>query len=359
MLAQVSIKIASPYIDKKDKKAVIDVLESGYLSLGPKHLEFEKKIAKYCRSKYASSVSNGTVGLHLAVKSLGLKEGDEVITTPFSFVSSSNCLLFERVKPVFVDIEETTYNIDPEKIVKAITKRTKAILVVHIFGQSADMTPILEIAKKKKLKIIEDACESLGAKYRNKMTGTFGEIGVFAFYPNKQMTTGEGGIVVTNNKKIDLMIKSLKNQGRNLKNYRMDEMSAALGITQLEKLDWMINERKKIINLYNRYLSENKKLIIPQIGKDRTHTWFVYVVRVLNNRRNFLMKKLAEKGIQTKPYLPVIHLQPFMKKEFNFKKGDFPIAEKISSETLALPLYIGLKEKQVKYICMEIEKILK
>ena len=300
---------------------------------------------------------------------MDLKEGDEVITSPFSFISSSNCLLYEKVKPVFIDIEDKTFNMDPNKIEEAITKRTKAILVVHIFGQTADMDPILKIAKKYKLKVIEDACESLGSTYSGKMAGTFGDVGTYAFYPNKQMTTGEGGIIITNKKNIYEICKSLRNQGRNNQgdwliherlgyNYRMDEMSAALGITQLKKIDWMINEKKIIAALYNRYLVNVKDIIVPMTGEKRTHSWFVYVIRIQNGKRNFIMKKLSRIGIQTKPYLPVIHLQPFMKKMFSYKKGDYPVAEKISSETLALPFYIGLRETEILFITNEIKKML-
>ncbi len=368
-MKNVHIPVAKPYIDTDDKKAVLSVLDSGMLSLGPRYLEFEKAITKYCGTKYACTVSNGTAGLHLAVKSLGLTEGDEVITSPFSFVSSSNCLLFERVKPVFADIEETTFNLDPEKMEKAITKKTRAILVVHIFGQSANMDGILKIAKKHHLKIIEDACESLGSLYQGKMTGTMGDVGVYAFYPNKQMTTGEGGIIVTNNRKIHNLCCSLRNQGRNKQNnwliherlgynYRMDEMSAALGITQLKKLDWMIERKREVVTWYGRELSNIPSIKLPAIDKNRTHTWFVYVIRITNGKRNKLMDGLAKANIQTKPYLPVIHLQPYMKKDFGYKKGDFPIAEKIASQTLALPFYVDLKRGDVQYIAEKIKQLL-
>lgn len=371
------IQIARPYIDKADKKGVLEVLESGWLSLGPKYKQFEQKMASYVGAKYAVAVSSGTAGLHVAVLALGLKEGDEVITSPFSFVASSNCLLYERVKPVFVDIEEETFNLDPDKIEAAITKKTKAILVIHIFGQSARMDKIMKIARKYHLKVIEDSCESLGATFKGKMTGTFGDIGVYSFYPNKQMTTGEGAIIVTNSRKLYELCDSLRNQGRRLReskkgkdwdwlmserigyNYRMDEMSAALGITQLQKLDWMVGERRKIVRMYEKSLGNIKNIIIPVVAKDRTHTWFVYVVRVLNGNRDKLMKDLSSSGIQVRPYLPVIHLQSFMKKIFGFKKDNFPVSEKVSSETLALPFYIGLKKVEILYITEEIRKMLK
>jgi perosamine synthetase len=363
------IQIARPYIDREDERGVLEVLRSGNLSLGPKFVEFEQAITQYTQASYACAVANGTCGLHLAVKALDLKDGDEVITSPFSFISSSNCLLFERAKPVFVDIEETTFNMNPLLIEKAITKKTKAILVVHIFGQSADMTEILKIARKYKLPIIEDACESLGSVYKDKMTGTMGDIGVFAFYPNKQMTTGEGGMIVTKSKKLYELMKSMRNQGRNTQgdwliherigyNYRMDEMSASLGVTQLKKLPWMIQKKAQIASWYTSILSQDSRIITPQVGTDRTHSWFVYVVRITTGNRNQVMEKLAKKGIQTKPYLPVIHLQPFMKKMFGYKKGDYQIAEKVSAQTLALPFFIGLKKKDVELVCKEVQKAL-
>lgn len=363
------IQIAKPDIDKEDINGVVDVLKSGWLSFGPKYKEFEDNLAKYVGVKYACAVSNGTAALHLGVKALGLKVGDEVITSPFSFVASSNCLLYENVKPVFVDIEEETFNMDPLLIEKAITRKTKAILPIHIFGQSAEMDEIMKIAKKYKLKVLEDACESLGATYKGKMVGTTGDIGTYAFYPNKQMTTGEGGMVVTNSKKIYELCSSMRNQGRSKSNawlvherlgynYRMDEMSASLGITQLKRIDSMIREKRKIITWYNQALKNINDVEIPRIGPSRTHSWFVYVIRVKKGKRDELMDELEKAGIQTKPYLPVIHLQPFMKKMFNFKKGNFPVAEKVANETLALPLYIGLKSKDVEYIARNIKRII-
>lgn len=363
------IPIAKPYIDTEDIKGVVEVLKSGWLSLGPKYKEFEESFAKYLGVKYACAVSSGTTALHLGVKALGLKTGDEVITSPFSFVSSSNCLLYEGVKPVFSDIEETTFNIDPSLIEKAITKKTKAILPVHIFGQSADMDSIMQIARKYNLKILEDSCESLGAMYKGKMVGTIGDIGTFAFYPNKQMTTGEGGMVITNSQEIYDLCDSMRNQGRSKNgdwlvherlgyNYRMDEMSASLGITQLEKIDWMIEEKRKIAAWYDRALGGIDGVETPVVREDRTHSWFVYVIRIKNGKRNRLMNELTRMGIQTKPYLPVIHLQPFMRQRFNFKRDNYPVAEKISEETLALPFYIGLKLEDIEYIASKMKEIL-
>lgn len=363
------IPIAKPYIDQKDKQAVMKVLESGYLSLGPQYEKFEQKFADFIGAKYATSVVNGTCGLHLAVKVSGLNKGDEVITTPFSFVASSNCLLYEDVKPVFVDIEDQTYHMDPRQIESKITKRTKAILVVHIFGQTADMEPILKLARKYNLKIIEDACEGLGATYKSKYAGTFGNIGVYAFYPNKQMTTGEGGMIVSRNKSYTELCKSLRNQGRTddgqwMKheylgyNYRLSEISAALGIQQLVKVPWFIKKRQEIASWYEKYLGGVKDVVTPKVGSNRTHTWFVYVIRIKNGKRDFLMQRLNQSGIQTRPYFPVIHLQPLYMQLFNLKPNDYPVAENVASETLALPIFVGLKKEQVKFITSKLTRLL-
>lgn len=356
--------IAKPHITAVDRKIVLEVLNSGNLSLGPKHKEFEEKFAKKIGTKYACSVSSGTAGLHLAMIAANIKSGDEVITSPFSFVASANCILYMNAKPVFVDIDPLTYNIDPDKIERAITPKTKAILVVHIFGQPADMTRISKIAKKYNLKIIEDACESINAEHNKQKVGTFGESAVFAFYPNKQMTTGEGGMIIMNDEKIYKLCNSLRNQGRteNMQwldherlgyNYRMDELSAALGIAQLEKLDFLINERRKIATLYTKYLFSYSDLIqVPAIDINNSHTWFVYVALLKNKKikRDKLITKLAKQGISTKPYLPSIHLFSFYRKQFGYKKGDFPIAEKVSNSAIALPFYAGLKKEDISYI---------
>lgn len=365
--------IAKPYITREDKKSVADVLNSGNLSLGPKHKEFEEKFARKIGTKYACSVSSGTAGLHLAMIAANIQSKDEIITSPFSFIASANSILYVGAKPVFVDIDPMTYNMDPNKIERAITPKTKAILVIHIFGQPADMARILKIAKKYNLKIIEDACESICAEHNGQKTGTFGELAVFAFYPNKQMVTGEGGMIVTNNKKIYELCSSLRNQGRseNMQwldherlgyNYRMNELSAALGIVQLEKLDFLIDERRKIAALYTKHFLPYSDLIqVPTIDRDNTHTWFVYVALLKNKKikRDRLIAELAKQGISTKPYLPSIHLFSFYKKQFGYKKGDFPIAEKISNSAIALPFYVGLNKEDINYIVNKLIQAIK
>lgn len=362
--------LAKPYITKTEEKAVLEVLRSGVLSMGPKVEAFEKKFAEFVGTKYAVGVSSGTAGLHLALIAAGITEGDEVITSPFSFIASSNAILYVGATPVFVDIDPVTYNMDPAKIESAITPKTKAILVVHIFGQSADMSPILRLAKKYKLKIIEDACESIGATYRGKKTGTFGESGVFAFYPNKQMTTGEGGMLVTNNRKVYECARSLRNQGRGADmnwldheqlgyNYRLDEMSAALGFAQLGKIDFLLSERRKIAKWYTTHLSSVASLVqVPAVLPRNGHTWFVYVVVVKKGNRDSIMKKLHTAGISTKPYLPSIHLFSFYRKQFGFSRGNFPVSEAVSSRAISLPFYIGLTEKDIKHITRSLITIL-
>lgn len=356
------VRLSKPHIDKKDIAAVVEVLESGTLSLGPKLQEFKESFAKYIGTKHAIAVNSGTSGLHLIVKSLGLKKGDEVITTPFSFVASSNSILFEGAKIVFVDIEKTTYSIDPKKIEAAITPKTKALLVVHVFGQTCDMTAIMKIAKKHNLKVIEDACEAIGATHKGKMAGTFGDAAIFAFYPNKQMTTGEGGMIVTNDDTIAALCKSYKNQGRDSMawlghsrigyNYRLDEMSCALGITQLKKINKLLTMREKVAQRYYKKLTGNKDIILPQVAKSNKESWFVFVIRLHEKiDRESVINILKERGVATNIYFPAIHLQEFYRKDFGYKEGDFPITEAISKQTLALPFFSELTQAEVNYVC--------
>ena len=368
--------LAKPNIGRKEEKHVLEVLRSGVLSIGPKVEEFEKRFALYIGAKYACAVSSGTAGLHLALIAAGITEGDEVITTPFSFVASANAILYVGARPVFVDIDPATYNIDPKKIEEKITKKTKALLIVHIFGQSADMEPIMRLARKRRLKVIEDACESIGAVYgkgikrgkgekggKGKMVGTFGESAVFAFYPNKQMTTGEGGMIVTNDKRKDALFRSLRNQGRSADmqwlqherlgyNYRLDEMSAALGLAQLERIDFLIRERQKIAKQYHTLLFRHSHAIQPlAVAPGNTNTWFIYPILLPRGiSREKVMARMARKRISTKPYLPSIHLFGFYQKRFGFKKGDFPISEEVSDRILALPFYIGLTRKDAEHV---------
>lgn len=365
--------LAKPFIDREDEEAVLEVLRSGCLSLGSKLQEFEIQFAKKIGTEYACAVNSGTAGLHLSLLAAGIGLGDEVITSPFSFIASANCILYVGAKPVFVDIDPITYNIDPNKIEEKITEKTRAILVVHIFGQSANMDPIMDIAKKYNLLVIEDACESISATYKGKQVGTFGQSSVFAFYPNKQMTTGEGGMITTDSKEVYSLCSSLRNQGRSGDmqwldhnrlgyNYRMNDMSAALGITQLQKLDSMLEKRREIASWYQKYFSKYSDIVkIPEIDKYNTHSWFVYVLLLqkYKNKRDEIIKQLADVGISSKPYLPSIHLFVFYKKIFGFERGDFLVSEDVSDSAIALPFYLGLTEADIFYIVDKFINIIK
>lgn len=353
------IRLSRPFIGKEEIEAVVNVLKTDQLSLGPKTEEFEKSFAKLIGTKYGIAVNSGTSGLHLAVKSLGIKDGDEVITSPFSFIASANCALFERAIPVFVDVEETTFNMDPKKIEEKITPKTKAIVVVHIFGKSCDMDYIIKIAKKHNLKIIEDACESPLARYKGKNVGSFGDVSVFAFYPNKPMTTGEGGMILTDNKEIAKLCTSYKNQGRGDSlqwltherlgyNYRISEITAAIGVEQTKKLPAIIEKRRKLAEIYINGLKDIPGLKLPSLDDVKDHAWFVFPIRVDSRIRDKLIAKLNEKGIQSKAYFyPCIHLQELYKNMFGYKEGDFPIAEKLSKETLIIPFYTQITDKEI------------
>lgn len=363
---------AKPHMTKLEERYVLKVLRSGVLSIGPFIERFEHAFARKVGARYACAVSNGTTGLHLALIAAGVKEGDEVITSPFSFVASANAILYVGAKPVFADIDPVTYNIDPTQIERHITSRTKAILPVHIFGQPAAMTEIMLIAKKYRLVVIEDACESLLAKYQGRRSGTFGTAGVFSFYPNKQMTTGEGGVVVTNKKSIDALCRSLRNQGRGSDrqwldharlgyNYRLSELSAAVGLAQLERLDFLMKKRREIATWYTQALVPLRdQIILPETGRHATHTWFVYTVRIKDHRikRDEVIDELARAGIGSKPYLPSIHLLDFYRKRFGFKRGSYPVSERVSDSTLTLPLYIGITKKDVRRIVQTLREIL-
>lgn len=362
----IRVPLARPDITERDIKAVVAVLRTTQLSLGPKIDEFEKRMADYVGTRYAVAVSSGTAGLHLAVRSVGLTEGDEVITSPFSFIASANCILYEKARPVFVDIDPATLNVDPRAIEKNITGRTKAILPVHVFGRPCDMTAMARIARKYGLKIIEDACEALGGEWKGQRVGTFGSCAVFAFYPNKQMTTGEGGVIVTDSRRIADLCRSLRNQGRGGNgrwlrhtrmgyNYRITDIQCALGISQLSRFESMLAKRNRVAGYYRKRLTNIKGITAPMPPGDGRMSWFVYVVLLDEvygqKERDRLIRRLAARGIESSNYFPPIHLQPFYRKAFGFRKGDFPITESIAERTLALPFYNSLQEGEVGYVC--------
>jgi perosamine synthetase len=368
------IPLSEPDIVAEDRKAVMEVLRTPELSLGKKYKEFQNIIKKYVGVKYAVAVNSGTSGLHLIIRALGIGEGDEVITTPFSFIASSSCILFEKAMPVFVDIDEKTFNIDVSKIEEKITKKTKAILAVDVFSQPADWDELKKIAKKHNFYLIEDSAEALGSEYKGKKCGSFGDAAIFAFYPNKQITTGEGGMILTNNKKIYKLCQSMANQGRKVLNgkwlehiclgynYRLDEMSCALGIAQMKRIKEILRKRAKVAELYNQKLKEIKELEIPYVAPGNKLSRFVYVVKLNKKlggkKRDKIIKEMEKRGISCRDYFQPIHLQPFYKKEFGYKEGDFPVAENISKRTLALPFFNNLKEKEIDFVVKNLKEVL-
>jgi len=366
------IPLSKPDITEKEKKAVLAVLDTDRLSLGPRLDEFERKIADYVGVKYAVAVNSGTSALHLIVKALGIKERDEVITTPFSFISSSNCILYERAKPVFVDIDPETYNIDVSKIESKITAKTKAILAVDIFGRPAEWDALQAISKKHHLMLIEDSAEALGSEYHNKKCGGFGDAGVFAFYPNKQITTGEGGMIVTNNESIYKLCKSMRNQGRDNSewlqhdrigyNYRLSEINCALGLAQMDRIKDILAKRDRVVEIYNEHLKDILDMTIPKSEENKKISLFAYVVKLSNKfskeNRDKIIGEMMKKGIECSNYLPPIHLQPIYLDMFGYKKGDFPVCEELSERTIALPFYNNLTEEEIGRITKILKEVI-
>lgn len=385
--------MSSPDISDAERDAVARVLETKWLSMGPEIHAFEKKITRYSGSKHAIAVSSGTSGLHLCVRAAGINDGDLVITTPFSFVASSNVLLFERAIPIFVDIDPQTGNIDPEKVQQAAEDLTqggdaakkwlprlgvdnhsplKGILPVDVFGQPADMDAIQKTADQFDLPVIEDSCEALGAKYKNRHAGTLGDFGVFAFYPNKQITTGEGAVIITNDDEAADMICAMRNQGRAPGdtwlqhthlgyNYRMNEMSAAVGRVQMERLDDLLAKRQKVADWYQERLSQIPGIKIPVVLPDTTRmSWFVYVIRFDPHiNRDAVAQELTACGIPNRPYFIPIHLQPYMVERFGYREGDFPITEDLGKRGLAIPFSGVMTEKQVDTVAQCLENVIR
>jgi perosamine synthetase len=364
------VPLSQPYLGEEEIEAVVAVLRSDRLALGPRTAEFEQLFAQAIGAKYALAVNSGTSGLHLAVRALGLGPGDEVITTPFSFIASSNCILFEGATVVFVDADEETFNIDPALIEAAITPKTKAILPVHVFGESADMAPIMDIAKRHKLRVIEDACEAIQATYQGQTVGTFGDVAVYGFYPNKQITTGEGGMIVTNDDAIYEYCLSARNQGRATDmqwlthvrlgyNYRISEMTAAMGAEQMKKLPDIMRLRREKALRYMELLADVPGLRLPLGWDAPSHSWFVFAVRVDGSIRDLLLDALNAVGVQSKAYFsPCIHLQEFYMRDFGYHEGMYPVAERLSRETIILPFFTTISEDQMQYVCTQLKAAL-
>lgn len=363
------VPLSKPFLGPEEIDAVIAVLKSDRLALGPQTEEFERLFAEAIGTKYAIAVNSGTSGLHLAVKSLGIGPGDEVITTPFSFIASSNCILFEGATPVFVDADES-FNIDVTQIEAAITEKTKAILPVHVFGESAQMDVIMDIARRHGLAVIEDACEAIRAQYKGQACGTFGDVAVYGFYPNKQITTGEGGMIVTDREDLYDYYKSARNQGRatNMQwlthvrlgfNYRISELTAALGVEQMKKLDTILRLRAEKAAYYRRQLAGIPEIRLPEGWESADHSWFVFAMRVDAAIRDTLLSELNAAGVQSKAYFsPCIHLQEFYMTDLGYKEGMYPVAEKLSRETIILPFFTDISEAEMDHVAATLKAIL-
>ena len=379
------VPMSLPDLTDSEREAVQSVLSTPYLSMGPYLPAFERAFREFTGSRHAIAVSSGTSGLHLCVRAAGIGPGDLVITTPFSFVASANVLLFEQAVPVFVDVDPRSGNIDPALVAEAARDlsagetaasrwlprrgasaggQLKALLPVDVFGQPADWDALQAIARKYGLKVIEDSCESLGAEYKGRKAGMFGDYGVFAFYPNKQITTGEGAVIVTDDDQAAALMQALRNQGRAPGdtwlshtylgyNYRMDEMSAALGVVQMSRLEELLAKRQQAADWYAERLAEISAVEAPYIDPSTTRmSWFVYVIRLAHGiDRAVVAQRLAERGVPVRPYFLPIHLQPYMVERFGFQPGDFPITEDLGQRGLALPFSGKMTESQVNLVC--------
>jgi len=366
------IPLARPVLGEAEERAVLDVLRSGQLSLGPRVPEFEQVFAERVGATWGSAVSSGTAGLHLALRAVGVQDGDEVITSPFSFVASANAAIYERAKPVFADIDPVTLNLDPEAAAAAVTERTKALLPVHIFGYPADMGAFERIADRHGLGIVEDACEALGAVYGDGVAvGGRGHPAVFGFYANKQLTTGEGGMVTLGDEAMKARIDSERNQGRAPDmgwldhdrlgfNYRLSDVACALGLAQLERLDAMLAARARVAGSYREALAGIEGLGLPCADSGGAQRgWFVFVVQLPHGvDRDATIRALAAQQIQSKPYLPAIHLMSFYRERFGHMEGEFPVCEDIAARSLALPFFPEMSEGQVARVAEALRAVI-
>jgi perosamine synthetase len=362
------IPLARPVLGPEEEAAAIEVLRSGQLSLGPRVPAFERAFAARLGVPHACAVSSGTAGLHLALRAVGVDEGDEVVTSPFSFVASANAVLFERARPVFADIDPRTLNLDPAAAAAAVSGRTKALLPVHIFGFPADLPAFERLG----LPIVEDACEALGARHADGVpVGGRGQPAVFGFYANKQLTTGEGGMVALSDAATKERIDSERNQGRAPDmgwldhdrlgfNYRLTDIASAIGLVQLERLDGMLADRARVAGWYRERLAaiEDLTLPCPDAGGD-VRGWFVFVVQLPHGvERDATVRALAERGIQSKPYLPAIHLMSFYRERFGHREGEFPVCEDAAARSIALPFFPTMSEGQVARVAAELRDVL-
>jgi perosamine synthetase len=364
------IPLSRPWLDEREEELVLEVLRSGRLSLGPWIDRFEEQIAERVGAPYAAAVSSGTGGLHLLCKIAGLGPGDEVITSPLSFVASANCFILEGATPVFADVDRVTLNMDPGAVEAAVTPRTRAIVAVDMFGYPCELDELRSIADRRGLALIEDACESLGAEYKGRPVGGHGQSAVFAFYPNKQMATGEGGVVTTHSEEEWQLLRSLRNQGRTYDgdggwfhhvrlgmNYRWTDVQAAIGLAQLEKLDRILELRSAAAQRYGELLTNVDGVETPAPDDaDHRRSWFVYVVKLEHDvDRDGVMAALRREGVATAEYVPCIHLQPYMRERFGFAEGLCPVAEAAASRTVALPFFTQIEPEDQERVVEVLE----
>ncbi len=370
---EIRVNLSRPDIGDAEISAVVEVLRSPNLSLGPKLGEFEDAFCRYIGTKRAVAVNSGTSGLYLCLKALGIGHGDEVITTPFTFIASVTTIMMTGAKPVFVDIDPVSLNIDPGRIEAAITEKTKAVLPVVIFGNPVGLDKVCEIAAKYELPVIEDSCEGLGSVLNGKKIGTFGTMSTFAFYPNKQITTGEGGMILTDDDGLADLCVSMRNQGRGQGggwlaherlgyNYRLSDINCALGIVQLSRLDEFVEKRRNVAQTYQELLAGDERIIVPTEPENCQMSWFVFVIRLAErytlDQRNEVLTKLNGRGIGTSNYFPPVYLQPFIADKYGLKEGDFPITDSVCKSTIAIPFHNNLSREDAELVCVELKKCL-
>ncbi len=360
------IHLCRPDITEKEIESVVEVLRGDDLSLGPRLGQFEEAFARYVGRERAVAVSSGTAGLFLSLLALGIGKGDEVITTPFTFIASATSIMMTGARPVFVDIDPVSLNLDAARIEAAITERTRAILPVEVFGNPAGFDAIRAVSERRHLPVVEDSCEALGSTLHGRKAGTFGRVSVFGFYPNKQITTGEGGMVVTDDDALADLCVSLRNQGRGRSggwlaharlgyNFRLSDINCALGLAQLSRLAELKAKRCQVAGWYQEMLEDDDRLVVPAEAAGCDMSWFVFVVRLADEydieQRNRLLEQMSRQGIQVSNYFPPVHLQPFMVERFGCRRGDFPLAESVSEHTIALPFHTRLTQDDVAMVC--------
>lgn len=362
------ISIAQPKISKEEIAAVNEVLASGLLAQGPKVAKFEQVFAEYCGTKYAVAMNSGTAAIHAALYAVGISEGDEVITVPFSFIATINPILMLGAKPVLVDIDPTSFNLDIAKVEKAITDKTKAIMPVHLYGQPCDMTELRELADKYDLKIIEDACQAVGADYKGKKAGNLGDLGCFSLYATKNIMCGEGGVVTTNDKNYVTLMKQFRQHGMSAQyeyvdlgfNYRMTDLHAAIASEQLKKADKFNDSRQNTAKIFDKGLKHIPGLVNPKVSDGRTHVYHQYTIRITEDfalSRDDFVAQMREKEVGVGVYYPKpLHAFEHIAK-LGYKLGDFPVAEKASKVVISLPVHPGVSEDDANYIVRSIKEL--